>query len=493
MTSRRHYSLFLILGISLFLSLIYCPPYDVGISDKGIFTYTGWAVYNGLVPYRDFFDHKPPVIYFIDALGILLGGSWGMWVVNAGLALLATAVFFKCCRRYRLPYPWLLPLLFNLMIRDHLISEGIGMTREYTAFFQLIFFCVLAGRWRYRHFLLGFIGGLIFFTQQDQALAVLPFVVYVLLSKEEITAGKRILFIGAGFLAIFIPILVYFACHRSLAVFWDDAILFNLKVYTTEKKSLGDHFRTIKRVLDAGNYEIPFIAALCMGVTALAGKSRNKGLILAAFAGLLLTLSPEMMGGRFKDGTAPVDIVYYFLPLSAGVCLLVFTVFAFSPRTAPGSRAVRLAYGVLLCASLVYTDLQYATHLRRYDRDPAVSSPEMNYLRQHPPGNYQLYVVQNEDYIFAYYEFKILAPSRWVYQHLWGWYGSWDPDGQILHSIGQDLLRHHTTYVIMDPVNVASFRQPANYSWWMAFIKDHYQPVTLPGSTGTILWQLRRD
>ncbi len=58
------------------------------------------------------------------------------------LVLLATGLFFKPASDTSLPFPWLLPLLFNLMLRDFLITDGIGMTREYTTIFQLIFFCV---------------------------------------------------------------------------------------------------------------------------------------------------------------------------------------------------------------------------------------------------------------------------------------------------------------------------------------------------------------
>ena len=489
MKSRYSYSLFFVLGACLFLCFLYCPVYDLGMSDKEIFTYTGWAMYKGLVPYRDFFDHKPPLIYFVNFAGMLLGGRWGLWMINTALALFTTGLFFSCCRRYRLPFPWLLPLLFNLMLRDNLISEGTNMTREYTAFFYLIFFCVLMGNGRYRHYVLGLLAGLIFFMQQDQVLPLLPFFLYIFSTSDAVPLPKKCLFIGAGFLTVMLPILFYFAVRHSLGYFFQEAFLFNLHVYTAERKSVGDHFRTIKRVLDAGNYELPFMIAVCLGIAALIWERKKKGLILAAFAGLLLTLSPEFMGGRFKGTTAAVDYLYYFLPLSAAVCVLLFTVFAFAGHTLPFSKAARLPFAILLCGSLLYTAFQHATHLNRRDEDPVINSPELNYLRQHRPGDYQLYVFQNEDYICGYYEFRILCPSRWLYQHFWGWYPDWDPDGQILHGIGQDLLQHHTTYVIMDPANVVTFRNAANYTWWMDFMRTHYRVVPLPGTQHSILWE----
>src|SRR5687768_18415163 len=49
--------------------------------DSGVFLYVGWRLLNGDIPYRDVWDHKPPLIYFVDALGIALtpASPWGVW------------------------------------------------------------------------------------------------------------------------------------------------------------------------------------------------------------------------------------------------------------------------------------------------------------------------------------------------------------------------------------------------------------------------------
>src|SRR5262249_47533321 len=158
---------------------------------------------------------------------------------------------------------------------------------------------------------------------------------------------------------------------------------------------------------------------------------------------------PEFLGGRLKGQETAIDTIYYLLPLSAGISVLLTAVFAFGDKHISHPRMARLPWVLLLCASPGYTALQHATHLIRRDQDPFLNTPERNYLRGRPPGNYQLYVVENEDLIGCYYEFRILSPSRWIYQHFWTWYDNWDPDGRVLRSVGKDLLDHHTTYVIM--------------------------------------------
>src|SRR5512133_2524989 len=52
--------------------------------DSGVFLYVGWRLLMGDVPYRDVWDHKPPLIYFVDALGLTLtpASLWGVWLLQ---------------------------------------------------------------------------------------------------------------------------------------------------------------------------------------------------------------------------------------------------------------------------------------------------------------------------------------------------------------------------------------------------------------------------
>ena len=103
--NQRQNSSFFVMGACFLLSMLYCPLFKVLFTDTEVFRYMGLALSKGSVPYRDFFDHKPPLIYFFNYAGILLGGLWGFWVISTALALLATWSFFQCCRAYRLPIP----------------------------------------------------------------------------------------------------------------------------------------------------------------------------------------------------------------------------------------------------------------------------------------------------------------------------------------------------------------------------------------------------
>src|SRR5678809_253 len=52
--------------------------------DSGVFLYVGWRLLSGDIPYREVWDHKPPLIYFVDALGLTLTphSLWGVWFLQ---------------------------------------------------------------------------------------------------------------------------------------------------------------------------------------------------------------------------------------------------------------------------------------------------------------------------------------------------------------------------------------------------------------------------
>lgn len=74
---------FLFLLTALVLDLAN-PFFDMPARDGGFFLYAGQQIVDGKIPYQDFWDSKGPGIFYINALGLLLGGGsrWGVWFVE---------------------------------------------------------------------------------------------------------------------------------------------------------------------------------------------------------------------------------------------------------------------------------------------------------------------------------------------------------------------------------------------------------------------------
>ncbi|MCZ2128052.1 MAG: glycosyltransferase family 39 protein [Anaerolineales bacterium] len=60
------------------------PHFDKPARDGGFFLYAGQQILDGKLPYRDFWDSKGPGIFYVNALGVGLGGGsrWGLWAVE---------------------------------------------------------------------------------------------------------------------------------------------------------------------------------------------------------------------------------------------------------------------------------------------------------------------------------------------------------------------------------------------------------------------------
>src|SRR5574338_689320 len=65
--------------------------------DSGVFLYVGWRFLSGDVPYLDVWDHKTPLIYFVDALGITLtpNSLWGVWFLQFIFIFFTLLVIYK--------------------------------------------------------------------------------------------------------------------------------------------------------------------------------------------------------------------------------------------------------------------------------------------------------------------------------------------------------------------------------------------------------------
>ena len=479
---KKNYPFLFVIITCLVLSFIHCPLFDIFLNDKEIWKYTGLVLHKGGVPYRDFFDHKTPLIFFINFLGVLFG-PWGFWIIDSLLVLLATIVFFKTCKKYNVALAWLPPVVFNLMIRNYTVSFGIGMTREYTTIFLLIAFCLLMSGHKYKLYLLGLTTALVFFFQQDQVIPLLPFLLYAAFNNSTpITASllKRGSALALGFLTVTIPIVLYFILNQAFQYFWEDAVLFNLNWYN-KKKPLWEQVKAIRRFLHDCDYDVIFYGSCIAGVASLVWGNKKKWLLICSMVAVLLSFC------SFSTG---FSIFHYFLPLAATIPILLFIVFAFSEGSVFSQRRQQFVYGAILSANLFIHTLQHMVFLKpKYDN---VYTAEFHYLQKQQLKDYDLFISNNQNFICFYNQLRILAPSKWVYQFVWAWFDNWDADHSKLASITNDLKQHRTQYVL-DFTVPDSYKNKQHLLHWQSFLKENYVPVPVENITpGAVLWKIKQ-
>jgi len=96
--------LIILLGILVPISPLYRPVPSV---DPSVYLYIGQRILEGGTPYRDAWDHKQPLTFFVFAFGQVLTphSLWGMWLIE--LALLGGAALLALRLMRRLVPPWL--------------------------------------------------------------------------------------------------------------------------------------------------------------------------------------------------------------------------------------------------------------------------------------------------------------------------------------------------------------------------------------------------
>lgn len=204
--------------------------------DSGVFLYIGWRILNGDIPYRDVWDHKGPIIYYLDALGLFLspGNTWGVWGIEFLFLFTAVGLSFILLKKTFGFFPALAGL-YLWLLTFFITFAGGNLTTEYTIAFQFLLLYLIYRNennpinWHF--FLFGFISGLIFLTRQNGVGLSVAYAAYLLFHEISNRRYRQLFLIYskmfAGLLAIVLPVVIYFAVNKALYQFWDAAFVYN--------------------------------------------------------------------------------------------------------------------------------------------------------------------------------------------------------------------------------------------------------------------------
>lgn len=223
--------------------------------DSGVFLYTGWRILQGELPYLDAWDHKPPLIYYINALGLASGTIWGVWLLELAGLFAAGLVGYALVQRAfgRLAGVFSVGLFFIGLFP---VLQGGNLTTEYALPLQMA--CLWLAReaddkdFRSRRgFFIGVLTGLMFFIRPNTIGVSIAIGIYLALlrlraGQNRRWAGEMVTLIFGG-LAVTALILGYFAVQGGLGELWDAAFRYNA-VYS----AVSLHQRLISLVIGLG-------------------------------------------------------------------------------------------------------------------------------------------------------------------------------------------------------------------------------------------------
>jgi hypothetical protein len=411
--------------------------------DSAFFAYAGDLLRHGGTPYLTFWDHKPPLVYFIDALALTISGGavWGIWLVSLGVLILSVVLAHLALRRAFGAAPAALGVcVFAFTLPSMLASN---LTEEYAL--PLQWGCVLVlSRWAttraqpvwrptkelFRWGVpLGVLGGLAFALKANliaTPLSVAAVIGAALLLERRVAAAAR--FVGGAILGaaiVWACIVAYVIARGAFDPFMDQVFHYNfLYVGTTWGQRLRAAISGMESASRFSSLAIPFAAwALSLVVVARGLVSRtHRGSKFALRAFGLVWLPMEVMFASVS-GRAYLHYFVVLLPPLAYLTALFGSEIMGAPIWGRPARTSRRGAGtdlVLGLAAALAVAAMLSTGMRLRD----TASPSTNdrrrqidetaaYVRRHSaPGTPLLVWGHASDvYLFA----QRPPASRYVY------------------------------------------------------------------------------
>ena len=319
--------------------------------DSGIFLHAAQHIMHGEVPYRDFWENKPPGIYYVDAFGLWLGhGSrWGVWVVE-WISLWAAASFgFTAMRRAFGDAPALFAIVCWLFGFARVLQGG-NFTEEFVP--PLQFASVLAferlegsGSRLIDAALVGAFGAMAFLLKPN-AIGLWLGIGMVMVGRSiRYRTWRSLLELGKGATlgasALLVPVIMYFYFTHSLDRLYDQAFRFNV-IYSASS-TLSARLRCVYSqfgYMASSGLSVVVLAGWILGIYVLLHAKTS----LSETAGKLLLLSIIALPLETILAATTGDIYFhhFIIPLTTWAILLGFAAWFASNSVTLSTRAFHI-------------------------------------------------------------------------------------------------------------------------------------------------------
>ena len=318
--------------------------------DAAFFALAGKLVRDGAVPYLAFWDHKPPLIYLIDALALSVSGGaiWGVWLATVAALLVTLGAAVAAWRRMFgaaaaviaalvLAVSFDVPAPFNL-------TEGFVLPAQAAALLILARWSMTRGRVLVPALGIGALGGIAFLLRPNligtPAAVAIAMALTLLITRRVREVAVLVAGCLAGAALVVGPVLLWLGNAGALGAFWDQVFHYNF-VYTAAslRARVRAAFEGVAVTTVYGTLLLP-LAGWFVAAQRLRASQRDAAavppLILCLFW-LPIELALAALPGRpYWHYFAPM-----LLPLASLVALCVSEVFAVVDRTMPGAASDR--------------------------------------------------------------------------------------------------------------------------------------------------------
>lgn len=205
--------------------------------DSGVFLYVGNGILDGKIPFSDYWDHKPPLVYFLNALVLFIGNNSlsFLWLFEFIFLFVSAVLNFKLLTKLFGNVAGVIGTAILLIMFGGLIQGG-NQIEEYAFLFQLailhIFISIKKDKVTFLPYVfIGVLSGIIFLIKQNIIAIVLSISIIALYEGvvyRKFRVGiKKIFYLSLGVLPVLCVLAIYFVKHNALNQLIDQAFLYN--------------------------------------------------------------------------------------------------------------------------------------------------------------------------------------------------------------------------------------------------------------------------
>jgi hypothetical protein len=397
--------------------------------DSGVFLYAGWRLLNGDIPYRDVWDHKPPLIYFVDALGIALTPEslWGVWILGFLFIFFTLFFIYKILDREFRIYAALAGTITLTSGLLTILEKG-NVTEEYALVFQALCLWLFVNAWKrdfplHSSFWIGLLGGLAFnFKQTTIGLWVTYgfFLLVVRLVQRKLPL-KDLFSLLAGWFIPSVVLVIYLVSQGAFSDFWEQAFLYNF-VYIGKHEGIRRLIPVfIKGFAYLQNGWVLYLAiASWLAALAYAWRKR-KDILIQTHPLILIAVVNFPIEVLFITISGRSILHYYLTPLPVMAILagtLVYTLpFLMAKMSRTDSQNILRWIPVIVLAAVLLGQIGQITYYPTYvrvlrDND---SSGVIDYVVKNTNKDDQVLLIGAESVVN--FLARREAPTRFVYQY----------------------------------------------------------------------------
>lgn len=454
-----------LLILTFLASLVFSPAVLFLNSDEAAYIYFGQVVQQGGVPYRDVWDHKPPVTFYLSALALMVFGEshWAIWWLRAITVFVTGLLFYRVLMDLNLSRRVAqCGAVALVLLLCHPTWMEMHTPELYALPFQLI--CLLTGyrmlrtsRYHWAWWA-GMSAAAALLAKPTSVGVILVFIPSIGLTGRfsrvwQLRNYWIVAAAGASFVLLSL-VLGMWSCG-ALDEMFDALITFN-RYYVLDSASLSSIISSLRfaRVIKEMYMPLFFLAVFgIISIRVAPDKTLSVWIALTCAADFLLT---NIATRGYTH--------YYMTPLPAFLALAMMGLAAWEKYNwSPYLRkwSVRGVWGYVV--ALLFVPLAMNSFSTILDTGgnlfgPAKLFPATNYVKAHTsPGDTVLTWGTANDINFVS---KRSAPSRYYYSHplvTWGY-----ADSKRINDFVHDLETHQPVLIVDTTINNVTWIPPLN-------------------------------